>query len=251
MKMNDEENYLRPGERLDDLNRNGYKIIQNPEAFCFGMDAVLLSAFAKVKPGEVCVDLGTGTGVIPILMAARNEAAKHFTGLEIQDVSVDMAGRSVLFNGLADRVNIQKGDIKEASGILGAGKFDVVTSNPPYMNDNHGLKNPSDIKAIARHEVLCTLEDVVREAAKLLKVNGRFYMVHRPHRLVEIFSVLTQYKLEPKRVRLVHPYINKEANMVLIEAIKGAKSMVKMLDPLIIYEEPSKYTEEVFKLYEE
>lgn len=249
-KMNKEE-LIKPNERLDELNRRGYKIIQNPECFCFGMDAVLLAAFTRIKPQDKVVDLGTGTGIIPILLEARNPEIGHITGLEIQDISVDMATRSVEYNNISDKINIMQGDIKTASQLLGASMYDVVTSNPPYMNENHGLTNPSDIKAIARHEVLCTLEDVVREAGKLLKVNGRFYMVHRPHRLVEIFGMLTKYKLEPKKVRLVHPYADKEANMVLIEAVKGGKSMIKVLEPLIIYKEQSKYTEEVYKLYDE
>lgn len=250
MKMNN-ESILKDGERLDELNRKGYMIIQNPQTFCFGMDAVLLSQFTTIKENDNMADLGTGTGIIPILVAARNGTIGHIDALEIQDISVDMATRSVLYNNLSDRINVVKGDIKEATQLLGKGRYDVVTSNPPYMNDNHGLKNPSDVKAIARHEVLCSLEDVIREAAGLLKVNGRFYMVHRPHRLVEIIATLTKYKLEPKKLRLVHPYADKEANMVLIEAIKGAKSMVKVLEPLIIYKEPSKYTDEVYKIYDE
>ena len=161
-----------------------------------------------------------------------------------------MAKRSVEYNGLNDKINIVQGDIKEASSIFGAATFDVVTSNPPYMNENHGLKNPQDVKAIARHEILCTLDDLAREASKLLKVNGHFFMVHRPHRMIEIFSTLTKYKLEPKRVRLVYPFKDKEANMILIEAVKGANSMVKVMEPLIIYEEQGKYTKEVYDLYQ-
>lgn len=182
--------FLLEGERLDDLERNGYKIIQNPKKFCFGMDAVLLTGFAKVKEGEKCLDLGTGTGIIPILLEAKTKGA-HFTGLEIQEESADMAVRSVQYNHLEEKVDIVTGDIKEASQIFGAASFDVVTSNPPYMNDLHGLKNPELPKAIARHEVLCTLEDVVREAARLLKPGGRFYMVHRPFRLAEIIRAMS------------------------------------------------------------
>ena len=241
-------NILLPGERLDDLERNGYKIIQHKDKFCFGMDAVLLSGFAKVNEGERVLDLGTGTGIIPILLEAKTDG-QHFTGLEIQEESADMARRSVLYNGLQEKVDIVTGDIKEASRIFQKASFDVVTSNPPYMNDAHGLKNPELPKAIARHEVLCTLEDVVREAALLLNPGGRFYMVHRPHRLVEIINVCTQYKLEPKRIKLVHPYVDKEANMVLIEAVRGGKSMVKMEAPIIVYQEPGKYTDEIYEIY--
>lgn len=239
---------LQDGERLDELHRNGYYIIQNEKKFCFGMDAVLLSGFAKVKQGETVLDLGTGTGIIPILLEAKTEG-KHFSALEIQEESADMAIRSVAYNGLEEKINVVCGDIKEASKIFGAAGFDVVTCNPPYMNDQHGLKNLDLPKAIARHEVLCTLEDVVREAAKVLKVNGRFYMVHRPFRLVEIINILSQYKLEAKRMRFVHPYIDKEPNMVLIEAVKGGKSMVKIEKPLIVYKEPNVYENEIFEIY--
>ena len=188
---------LKSDERLDDLQRNGYQIIQKKNGFCFGMDAVLLSGFARVKQGEKAIDLGTGTGIIPILLEAKYEG-EHYTGLEIQDEMADMAARSVALNHLEEKVSIVKGDIKEASRLFGAASFDVVTSNPPYMNDAHGLKNPDLPKAISRHEVLCTLDDVTREAARLLRPGGRFYMVHRPHRLIEIITALTKYKLEPK-----------------------------------------------------
>ena len=235
-------------ERIDDLQRNGYRIIQKKNGFCFGMDAVLLSGFARVKEGETAVDLGTGTGIIPILLEAKTEG-KHFTGLEIQEEFADMASRSVGLNGLEDRVEIVKGDIREASRIFGKASFDVVTSNPPYMNDSHGLKNPDLPKAIARHEVLCTLEDVVREAALLLKPGGRFYMVHRPHRLAEIISVLKEHKLEPKRMKLVHPFVDKEANMVMIEAVRGGRSMMKVEAPVIVYREPGVYTDEIYTIY--
>ena len=241
---------LLPGERIDDLQRKGYKIIQNTEKFCFGMDAVLLSGFATVKPGELVLDMGTGTGIIPILLEAKTEG-KHFTGLEIQAESADMARRSVALNNLEEKIDIVNGDIKEASKIFGKNVMNVVTVNPPYMNDLHGIKNPDMPKAIARHEVFCTLEDVVREASAVLKQNGRFYMVHRPHRLVEIITMMTKYKLEPKRMRLVHPYKDKEANMVLIEGLKGGKSMIKVESPIVVYESENVYTEQLLKLYNE
>ena len=240
--------YLLLGERFDELQRNGYRIIQNPAKFCFGMDAVLLSGFARAKRGERVLDLGTGTGIIPILMAAKTDG-EHFTGLEIQEESADMAARSVACNGLQQKIDIVNGDIKEASGIFGAASFDVVTTNPPYMTDTHGLKNPDMPKAIARHEVLCTLDDVVREGAKVLKPGGRFYMVHRPFRLVEIFQTMTKYKLEPKRMKLVYPMADREPNMVLIEGIRGAKSMIKIEKPLIVYEKPGVYTSEIYDIY--
>lgn len=248
--MNNEKvgGLLLPNERLDDLHRNGYKIIQNTNKFCFGMDAVLLSGFTKVLPGEKVLDLGTGTGIIPILLEAKTHG-KHFTGLEIQAESADMAKRSVYINQLQEKIDIVTGDIKEASRIFGVASFDVVTSNPPYMNQKHGITNPDMPKAIARHEIMCTLEDVVREASRVLKPNGRFYLVHRPFRLVEIINTLSAYKLEAKRMKLVHPYVDKEPNMVLIESIKGAKSMVKVEAPLVVYQEPNVYTDEIYDIY--
>jgi tRNA1(Val) A37 N6-methylase TrmN6 len=213
------------------------------------MDAVLLCAFTKVDKGERVLDLGTGNGVIPILLKGRTEG-KHFTGLEIQDVNVDLARRSVQYNRIEDDVLIVQGDIKEASKIFGGASFDVVTTNPPYMNENHGLKNPESHKAIARHEILCTLEDVIREGTKVLKPGGRFNMIHRPHRLVEIIELMKKYRVEPKRIRFVHPFADKEANMVLIEGIRGAKPMVKIEPPLVIYEATGVYTEEVKNLYQ-
>ena len=239
---------LLPSERIDDLQRKGYKIIQNPEKFCFGMDAVLLSSFAFIKEGETVLDMGTGTGIIPILLEAKTEG-KHFTGLEIQTESAKMAERSVALNSLEEKIDIVEGDIKEATKIFGKNIFNVVTVNPPYMNDLHGIKNPDMPKAIARHEVLCTLDDVVREASGVLKQNGRLYMVHRPHRLVEIIQAMKTYKLEPKRIRFVHPYEDKEANMVLIEALKGGKSMVKIEKPLIVYKDVNVYTDELLEMY--
>lgn len=239
---------LLENERLDDLGRKGYKIIQNPEKFCFGIDAVLLSGFAKVKPGSKVLDLGTGTGIIPILMEAKTEA-EHLTGLEIQEESADMARRSVALNGLENKISIVTGDIKEAGSLLGAASFDVITCNPPYMIGGHGLQNPSVPKTIARHEILCTFEDVAREASYLLKHGGAFYLVHRPFRLAEIITTLTAHKLEPKRIRFVHPYIDKEPNMVLIEARKGGNPRVTVEKPLIVYKAQGEYTDEIYDIY--
>lgn len=241
---------LKENERLDDLGRKGYQIIQNTGRFCFGMDAVLLSEFVHIKKNECVADLGTGTGILPILLEAKTEA-KQFKALEIQEESVDMARRSVCFNHLQDKIEIVTGDIKEAVNIFGAASFDVVTTNPPYMRDEHGLKNPEQAKSIARHEVLCNLDDVIKNGAGLLKEYGRFYMVHRPFRLSEIMDALHRYRLEPKRMRFVHPYVNKDANMVLIEAVKGGGINLKLESPLIVYTEKGKYTEEVLRMYRE
>jgi len=239
---------LRDDERIDDLQRNHYGIIQRKGAFCFGMDAVLLSGFSVVKEGERVLDLGTGTGIIPILLTAKTEG-KHFTGLEIQEESADMARRSVAYNHLENKIEIVTGDIKEASRLFALASFDVVTSNPPYMNDAHGLKNPSDGKAIARHEVLCTLEDVIREGTKVMRPGGRFYMVHRPRRLIEIIQTMKANGLEPKRMKLVHPYADREANMVLIEAVRGGGALLKVEAPVIVFNEQGEYSEEIRTTY--
>lgn len=239
---------LKEHERIDDLQRNGYKIIQDPCRFCFGMDAVLLSGFARADKGDQVLDLGTGTGIIPILMEAKTEAS-HLIGLEIQEESADMARRSVALNGLEKKIDIVTGDIRQADKLFGKSTMDVVTSNPPYMIGQHGLKNPDSEKAIARHEVLCTLEDVVRAAASLLKPGGNFFMVHRPFRLTEIMTCLSKYKLEPKRMRLVYPFVDKEPNMVLIEANRGGRSRLTVEKPLIVYKEQGVYTDEIYEVY--
>ena len=239
---------LYPDERLDELQRCGFKIIQNPKKFCFGMDAVLLSGFARARTGEKVLDIGTGTGIIPILMAAKTKG-RHFTGLEIQHASAGMAIRSVVYTHLEERISIVEGDIREAGKLFDPASFDVVTSNPPYMVANHGLVNPDSAKMIARHEICCTLEDIAQQTAKLLKNGGRFYMVHRPFRLAEIFCTLVKYDLEPKRMRLVYPYVDKEPNMVLIEALKGGNSRITCEPPLIVYKEQGVYTEEIYEIY--
>lgn len=252
--MNDEvmdnrkSRYIKEGERLDDLQIKGYGIIQTPGKFCFGMDAVLLSSFAKIKKQERALDLGTGTGILPILLEAKNEG-EHYTGLEIQKESVDMARRSIEYNGLEDKVDVEAGDIRNASGLFGAASFQVVTVNPPYMIGKHGLKNENEALYIARHEVLCTLDDVLRESARLLTPKGRFYMVHRPFRLPEILAKMSAYRIEPKRMRLVHPYVDKEPNMVLVEGLRGGNPRMKVEPPLVVYEKDGRYTEELLRIY--
>ena len=243
-----EEMLLKENERIDDLQRNHYKIIQDPDRFCFGMDAVLLSGFARAKEGDRVLDLGTGTGIIPILMEAKTCAA-HLSGLEIQPDSADMARRSVKLNGLEEKIEIVTGDIKEAVSLFGPASFDVVTCNPPYMTEHHGLTNPGAPKAIARHELLCTLEDVISQAGRLLKPGGNFYMIHRPFRLADIFVLLRQYKIEPKRMKLVYPFVDKEPNMVLIEANRGGRPRMTVEKPMIVYKEPGVYTDEIYEVY--
>lgn len=239
---------LKPNERIDDLQRNNYRIIQDPERFCFGMDAVLLSGFAKAKEGDHVIDLGTGTGIIPILMEAKTKAS-NLVGLEIQPESADMAQRSVELNHLEKKIRVVTGDIREASSIFGAATFDVVTSNPPYMTEHHGIMNEKSPKAIARHELLCTLEDVISQAAKLLRPGGSFYMVHRPFRLVDIMVLMREYHLEPKRMKLVYPYIDKDPNMVLIEGLRGGRPRMTVEKPLIVYKESGVYTDEIYEIY--
>ena len=234
--------------KIDDLGINGYQIIQKEQGFCFGMDAVLLSDFAQVKNGGRVLDLGTGTGILPILMEAKSNAA-HLTGLEIQSEMAEMAARSVKLNHLEDKIEIVEGDIKEASAIFSHDSFDTITSNPPYMIGQHGLKNPSETKAIARHEILCTFADITVAAKKLLKNKGKLFLVHRTFRLSEILCQLSKDGLEPKRIRFVHPYIDKEPNIFLLEAVKGGKSRMTVEPPLIVYEKEGKYTEEIYKIY--
>ncbi len=239
---------LKDSERIDDLQRNGCRIIQNPDTFCFGMDAVLLSGFCQVKPGENVLDIGTGTGILPILLQAKTEG-KHFTGIEIQEESADMAKRSVAMNGLEDKIEIICADINRGEELFKPESYQVVVSNPPYMIGTHGLKCEKEPKTIARHEITCTLDDVIREGSRVLKNKGRFYIVHRPFRLVEIFETFRKYHLEPKRMRMVHSYADKEPNMVLIEALKGGNARLKVEKPLIIFESKGKYTREIVEQY--
>lgn len=244
----EESKLIKPGERIDDLQRNGYRIIQNPERFCFGMDAVLLAGFAKDAAGKRLLDIGTGTGILPLLLEARTEILQLF-GLEIQEESADMARRSVKLNGLEEKIKIVTGDIKEADKLFEAASFDVITCNPPYMIGQHGLQNAEMTKTIARHEVCCTFQDIAEMTAKLLKPGGHFYLVHRPFRLAEILVTLSCSKLEPKRMQLVYPFADKEPNMVLIEAVRGGRPRMTVGKPLIVYESPGVYTEEIYNIY--
>ena len=240
---------LREGERLDDLQIKGYEIIQSPGKFCYGMDAVLLSDFAKVKSGETVLDIGTGTGILPILLEAKTKGT-HFTGLEVQEESAQMARRSVMHNHLEEKIDIVTGDINKATEIFPKEFFDVITTNPPYMIGEHGLTNQNDAIKIARHEVLCDLDDILRESARMLHPGkGRFYMVHRPFRLAEILMKMSQHGIEPKRMRLVYPYVDKEPNMVLVEGVRGAKPRMTVEPPLIVYEKDRSYTQEILRIY--
>ena len=235
-------------ERIDDLQCHGYRIIQNPDWFCFGMDAVLLSEYARsfVNASTPVMDLCTGSGVIPLLLAGKTDAVE-LHGMEIQPEISDMARRSVALNDLTDRITIETGYVRAYRETGYNAHLKVVTVNPPYMKS--GLYNASDRKSIARHEVLCTLEDVMAAASYLLKSNGRLFMVHRPERLADIVTLGRKYHLEPKRMRFVHPYIGSSANMVLLEAVKGGGVQLTVEKPLIVYREKQMFSDEIREIY--
>ncbi|HHY81771.1 MAG TPA: tRNA1(Val) (adenine(37)-N6)-methyltransferase [Clostridiales bacterium] len=235
-------------ERIDDLQWKGLRIIQNTQKFCFGTDAILLSHFAGIRNNDRVVDLGTGTGIIPILLAGRAENAKIY-GVEIQADMAEMADRSIKLNRLESRVEIIRCDLKEAPDILGKGKFSLVVSNPPYKKAGSGIHNPEDSKAIARHEILCTLEDILSSASRLLAIGGRFAMVHRPDRMIDVLVGMRQFHLEPKRIRMVHPQVNKPPNLVLIEAAFHGRPFLNWLPPLFIYDDKLNYTDELKEIY--
>lgn len=236
-------------EQIDTL-KNGYKIIQDTERFQFGIDAVLLADFAgkEVRKGNSVIDLGTGTGIIPLLMNSICESA-HFVGLEVQKESAEMAARSVALNNLTEQIQIVNGDLKDSDKIFARHSFNVVTCNPPYMIDEHGKSNSLDAKTIARHEVLCTLEDVIAAADTLLATHGKFFMIHRPFRLPEIFSALERHKMEMKRMQLIFPFADKEPNMVLIEVRKNAKRRLTIEPPLVVRNDDGEYSVEVQNIY--
>lgn len=240
--------YINENESIDDLRYKGLRLIQKNDGFKFGLDAVLLANFADVRKNARVIDLGTGTGIIPVLLAGKTDAA-NIVGLEIQEDMAEMAGRSVKINSLEGRVEIVCGDIKESAGLFGASTFDVVVSNPPYMNEGGGIVNPDDSKAIARHEIKCTLEDVVKSASRLLMPGGQLAMVHRPGRLVDIVWHMRRCGIEPKYIRFVHPSPGKKANLLLVKGLRGGRPHLKMLEPLYVYDESGKYTDEINKIY--
>ncbi len=233
-------------ERKDDLELGGLYIWQDKREFCFGVDAVLLSAFANVKKGERVLDLCAGNGIVPILLAGKTEAGS-ITGLEINPVQVALARRSILENGLAN-VEMVEGDVRLAPSLFDDRRFDCITVNPPYIKDGR-IQNTCRNKAIARHEVLCTLSDVLRSAASLLRFGGRFYMVHRPDRLTDILDEMRAFKLEPRRLRTVHAKLHGEAKLVLVEGIYGGGTFLHVMPPLILYNEDGTYTEDALSCY--
>lgn len=240
---------LENNERIDDLQLKNLKIIQNSDAFCFGIDAILLSDFAKnMKRKKVVVDLCTGTGIIPILLAGKTEAEK-IIGVEIQEACANMARRSVCLNKLEEKIDIINIDLKLLNKYIPAATVDTVTVNPPYMKKGTGIINEKDTIIISKHEVECTLDDVIKEAARLLKFNGEFFMVHKSERIADIFCIMRKYKIEPKRIRFVYPQISKPTNLVLIEGSRSGKEYLKHEKPLIVYDEKGNYTDEIYEIY--
>ena len=242
------DNILNENERIDDLQYKGLRLIQKTDGFRFGVDAVLLADFAGVRKGDRVIDLGTGTGIIPILLSGKTQASS-ITGLEIQQEMAEMAARSVELNGLEGRVAVVCGDIKNSIELFGPSSFDAVVTNPPYMNRGGGLVNPSDAKAVARHEILCSLEDVIRAGSRLLVPGGQFSMVHRPERLVDILCLMRNYNIEPKFLRFVHPSPYRKPNLILIKGTRGGNPQLKMMEPLYVYDDNGNYSEEIDRIY--
>lgn len=245
-----EKVFVHPFERIDDLQTpNGYKLIQNPEWFCFGVDAVLLADFAAktIKPNAQILDMCTGNGIVPILLSEKTQNTK-IKGIEIQSPVAEMAGRSIKLNSLSDRISIVDGDLKNAPLLFGKTVFDAVTCNPPYKEALGGLKNKNDALTIARHEILCSLGDIIKNASEVLKPYGKLYLIHRPERLVDIISLMKEYRIEPKRLRFVHPSASKTATMILIEGAKYGRPKLFLEPPLYVHDENG-YTDEIEKIY--
>ncbi len=239
---------LKANEKIDDLQYKGLRLIQKIDGFRFGVDAVLLSHFAQVPRGGSVIDLGTGTGIIAVLLAAKKSPGR-VVGLEIQSEIAEMAARSVELNGLGEKVSIVQGDIRNAVGMFGASSFDAVATNPPYMTKGGGLLNPADSKAISRHELLCTLADVVSTAGKLLRPGGKFSMVHRPQRLADIICTMRENSIEPKLLRFVHPSPGKKPNLVLICGTKNGNPELRVQEPLYVYDSSGSYSKEIDEIY--
>jgi tRNA1Val (adenine37-N6)-methyltransferase len=240
--------YLKDDETLDDLQLGGIYVIQKKDAFRFGVDAVLLANFARIKRGMNVIDLCTGTGIIPFILAGKTEAS-FITGIEIQEEMVEMANRSTKYNNLTRRVRFINGDLKDTTLLKELPRVDIVTVNPPYKLLNSGIINTNDKNAIARHEICCTLEDVIIACRLLLKDNGRMFMVHRPERLADILCLMRKHKIEPKVIRMIHPNTKKAPNIVLIEGQRDGGSFLKWERPLYVYDDEGGYSEEIDKIY--
>lgn len=240
---------LKQNERIDDLEYKGLRIIQNTEGFCFGIDSVLLTDFAKeIKPSSKVIDLGSGTGIIPILLSAKTKNT-NFIGIEIQEDVAEMASRSIELNHLENRIKIENDSISNLKAKYEKGSFDVVTTNPPYKKLNTGLVNENSQKLISRHEITASLEDFIEITSYLLKDFGEFYMVHRPDRLVDIIYLMRYYNIEPKKIRFVYPNRQKPTNLILIKGVKCGKPFLKYEDNLYVYDEDGNYTEEILRIY--
>ena len=240
---------IKENERIDDLEYKDLKIIQNKNGFCFGIDSVLLSDFAKeVKDNSTALDLGTGTGILGILLCGKTKLRK-VTGIEVQAEIAEMAERSIKLNNLQDRFNIVNENIKNIPEILEKNSYDYIITNPPYKKINTGKTNDSKLKLISRHEVEASLEDFINVSYKMLKDKGTLFMVHRPDRLVDILYTLRKNKMEPKKIKFVYPKINKEANLVLIKAVKNGKEFLTIEKPLYVYNEDGSYTDDILKIY--
>lgn len=245
-----EEIVLKEDERIDDLEFKGLKLIQNKNGFCFGVDAVLLSDFAKgIKKGANVVDIGTGTGIISILLCGKTNLNKIYA-IELQEDVAEMASRSVKLNNLENRMEVININIKDCFNVLEKNKYDAVVTNPPYKKHDTGAKNIDKRQLISRHEVECNLEDIIKNGSLLLRDLGEFYMVHRAERMIDIFVTLRKYKLEPKLVRFVHSKPNEKPNLILVKAVKCAKEFLKIEKPLVIYGEDNDYTDEIYEIYD-
>lgn len=240
---------LKENERIDDLEFKNLKIIQNKNGFCFGIDAVLLSDFAKnIKKDSKVLDLGTGTGIISILLCGKTNL-KEIVGVEVQEEVFDMACRSAKLNNLEDKFKVLNSNILDLEEKLQKNYYDVIVTNPPYKKQNTGIINDEAKKLISRHEVLANLEDFIRVSSKLLKDKGEFYMVHRPERLVDIFNIMRKYKIEPKEVRLVFSNEVTAPKMVLVKGVRNGGDYLKFRENLYIYKEDGSYTDEILKIY--
>jgi len=239
---------LQPHERIDDLQYKGLKIIQDDRRFCFGTDAVLLADFADVRRNDRLADLGTGTGILPILIRGR-VAYRSCDAVEIQATMAEMAGRSVALNSLEQVIKVHTADLRDLKEVLPAGAYGAVVCNPPYKKAGSGIPNDEQAHAIARHELTCTMEDVCRSAARLLKNSGRLAMIQQSDRIMDIFFTMRQFDLEPKRCRLVQPRAGTPPNLILVEGVKQGKSYMKWESTLCVFDGQGNYTDEMNKIY--